>query len=524
MAKDGLTKSRLAKRQIGDPLAPSAAPASGDAGVPADGRGLAGAAEVGPRMVPIDRVLPDPGNLRSDLGDLSELADTIRARGILQPLLVAPGEVEGTYRIVMGHRRHAAAKLAGLDAVPINLQTGPDDRADRVEAMLIENLQRADLSPLDEGRAFQELIEAGWSQRRIAGRVGRGQAQISRRVALLRLSPQGQALLDSGGITVEDALALVRLEEHDRQDNVLQQLSTNRDRGLTNVSVDWLVTSEQKVAEREQRRSDARAGLQRDGVRILDDAEIDAAEPIGPDYGMLDIDPAAHAGEPCHAAIVDHDGSVQLVCTDPSRHALEPEPPAGDASPLPPAPLRVAADEADQDGGRDDGAGDPQPGEPVADPVQPPPQAEHDPAEDADSSRRERARRARIRRASFAADLVARKPSRTRDVDFALRQMVSAVVADLGEDELCQLLGIDPAAPSDPPAVEVYADAGGDALLRAALAAALSYGERLITSHDEPATHEVRRHYAYLQQQGYDPAPIEAEALDGETDAAAPAS
>lgn len=521
MAKDELTKSRLPKRQIGNPLAPSV-PAGGHTRVEVDGRGVASTAEVGLGMVPIDRVLPDPGNLRSDLGDLSELADTIRARGILQPLLVAPGEVEGTYRIVMGHRRHAAAKLAGLDAVPITLQAGPDDRVDRVEAMLIENLQRADLSPLDEGRAFQELIESGWSQRRIAARVGRGQAHVSRRVALLRLSPRGQALLDSAGITVEDALALVRLEQHDRQDTVLQQLASNRHLGLTNVGVDWLVTSEQKVAEREQRRSDTRAGLQRDGVRILDDAQIDAADPADPDYGLVDpADFIAHAREPCHAAIVDHDGSVQLVCTDPSRHALEPDLAGEGDMAAPPPPLRLDGDGTDQGGARDGGGGDP-PRVAAADPV--PLHVERDAAGDGDSSRRERTRRARVLRASFARDLVARKPSRTRDVDFALRQMVSAVVADIGEDELCRLLCIDPAAPSDPPAVETYADRGGDALLRAALAAALSYGERLISTHDEPATHEVRRHYAYLQQQGYEPASIEAEALDGEPDAAAPAS
>lgn len=101
--------------------------------------------------IPVSQLMPNPHNPRRDVGDVRELADSIRAQGIKQELLVTPsGDRDGRpmYRVVIGHRRLAAAKIAGLDMVPCRVE-GMTAREER-ELMLVENTQRVDLTPLEE--------------------------------------------------------------------------------------------------------------------------------------------------------------------------------------------------------------------------------------------------------------------------------------------------------------------------------------------------------------------------------------
>jgi ParB/RepB/Spo0J family partition protein len=221
--------------------------------------------------VELDRVHPADDNVRAELTDLDGLADSIREVGILQPLLLQPHpSIDGHYRIVAGHRRHAAARLAGLTHVPfVSYTVTVHEHAHdvvRVLAMAAENLQRVDLSPLEEARTFDRLRTAGLSQRKIAAAVGKTQAHVSRRLALLELPERAQTLVDTGRITLEEGVELGRLTVDE-----LTEL-------LDDPNVDWDVRWEvEEKIERAVERAAARrviAGwkiLARDaGIEILD--------------------------------------------------------------------------------------------------------------------------------------------------------------------------------------------------------------------------------------------------------------
>lgn len=237
-ARKPLPPSRLTlkKTQVGDPLA--AAP---------------DAAADGSRVVPIDQVVPDPANLRRALRDLDGLAASIKARGILQPLTVRPaddGDGDGAYVIVIGHRRHAAAKLAGLAEVPVIVQRMAG--SERLEAMLMENLLRDDLTPLEEAQGYRDLAAAGRSQRQIAERLGRSQSHISKRLSLLKLPPAATDVLASGEITLEEALALVGLaDQGERLAAVLREVLDARRRGEA-VHLEMAIDRELRRVERER--------------------------------------------------------------------------------------------------------------------------------------------------------------------------------------------------------------------------------------------------------------------------------
>lgn len=157
----------------------------------------------GIRQLPLTQLFDSDDNPRNDLGPLDELAASIVAVGIIQPLVVAANGPHG-YRIVAGHRRAAAAQVAGLDTVPC-IHRGFRSDAERQEVMLVENLQRQDLSPLDEARGFQALADLGHSQRQIAERVGCNQSHVSRRLALLELDDEQVQALERGEVTVRAA-------------------------------------------------------------------------------------------------------------------------------------------------------------------------------------------------------------------------------------------------------------------------------------------------------------------------------
>jgi ParB family transcriptional regulator, chromosome partitioning protein len=147
------------------------------------------------------RVLAEhPDNVRSDLGDLTELVASVQAQGILQPLLVTRGNA-GQYVVIGGHRRLAAAAQAGLTRVPVMLRSNLTG-TDAVEAMLVENLQRAALDPIDEAMAYRQLLEAGRTQTDIAAAVGKAQGHISQRLALLHLTPAEQQAIRRKEVTV----------------------------------------------------------------------------------------------------------------------------------------------------------------------------------------------------------------------------------------------------------------------------------------------------------------------------------
>ena len=188
----------------------------GSAALPAGEKSAPAAASVraAPTEVPVDAIAPNRFQPRRefDEGALEELRDSIARYGILQPLVVRDLGT-GRYELIAGERRLRAAKLACLTAVPVIFRTAND--AELAEMALIENLQREDLGPMEEARAYERLLEEfGLSQEQLAQRVARSRSYIANMVRLLRLAPEVQDLLASGVLTVGQARPLLALPSH----------------------------------------------------------------------------------------------------------------------------------------------------------------------------------------------------------------------------------------------------------------------------------------------------------------------
>lgn len=183
------------------------------------------------RHLPLHEIVPSPLQPRKEFerGALDELIDSIRQHGVIQPLVVRP--VNGKHELIAGERRWRAAQEAGLTAVPVILREATD--LEVLELSLIENLQRADLNPIEEAQAYQRLAsEFGMRQEEIAQKVGRSRAAVANSMRLLDLHPQVQAWLTQGLLSVGHAKVLLSLKSHDEQqfiaETVLRRSATVR--------------------------------------------------------------------------------------------------------------------------------------------------------------------------------------------------------------------------------------------------------------------------------------------------------
>lgn len=161
------------------------------------------------REIGIAQVAPNPLQPRTqfDEVELEALAQSIRDYGILQPLVVE--EAGDGFRLVAGERRLRAAQLAGLERVPVVVRPVGEERA-RLEMALVENLQRSDISPLDEARAFTRLCdEFGLTQEQVARQLGRSRSGVANTMRLLQATPEVQAALGSDLISSAHARALL---------------------------------------------------------------------------------------------------------------------------------------------------------------------------------------------------------------------------------------------------------------------------------------------------------------------------
>jgi ParB family chromosome partitioning protein len=181
------------------------------------GRGLAALLPSEPepaRTLPVAQLVPSRRQPRSRFDDdgLDELAASIQAQGLIQPIIVTPLESD-KYMIIAGERRWRAAQRAGLAAVPVVVRPVRDERQ-QLELALVENLQRADLNPLEEAEAFQALVDDfGLSHEEVAARVGRSRSAITNTLRLLRLPLPVQELLRSGALTAGQARPLLALDD-----------------------------------------------------------------------------------------------------------------------------------------------------------------------------------------------------------------------------------------------------------------------------------------------------------------------
>jgi ParB family chromosome partitioning protein len=152
---------------------------------------------------------------RMDEGALYELAESIKAQGVMQPILVrklADGPNAGKYEIIAGERRFRASKLAGLDSVPVLVRDVPNESA--AAMALIENMQREDLNPLEEAQGLQRLVkEFGLTHEQAAQAVGRSRSAASNLLRLLQLAEPVQTMLMAGDIDMGHARALLALDK-----------------------------------------------------------------------------------------------------------------------------------------------------------------------------------------------------------------------------------------------------------------------------------------------------------------------
>lgn len=173
--------------------------------------------------VPAEKLKPCPFQPRQDFTaeKIEELAASIREQGILQPLIVRPrGDF---YELIAGERRWRAAQQAGLKELPVIVREATDEQV--LEFALIENLQRADLNPVEEALGYSQLMQQfKLTQEQVAQKVGRNRATVANSLRLLQLSPDVQAYLRSGLLTTGHAKALAGLTGPDRQKNLADQI------------------------------------------------------------------------------------------------------------------------------------------------------------------------------------------------------------------------------------------------------------------------------------------------------------
>jgi ParB family chromosome partitioning protein len=175
----------------------------------------------GVQQVPVDAIARNPMQPRSglDRAALEELAASIREHGLIQPLVVT-APTPGEYQLIAGERRLEAARLAGLTHVPVLVKEATPQQV--LELALVENIQRADLNPLEEASAYRQLIDDfGLTQEAVAARVGKSRATIANTVRLLRLPEPAKIALGDGRISEGHARALLGLDDEQQQLGVL---------------------------------------------------------------------------------------------------------------------------------------------------------------------------------------------------------------------------------------------------------------------------------------------------------------
>ena len=172
--------------------------------------------------LPLDQVNPNPHQPRARFDDteLAELADSIRAHGVLQPIVVR-ARVDGSYELVAGERRLRASRLAERETIPAIVRDTEDEN--QLELALVENVQRADLNAIEEALAYRELIDRfGLSHEAVARRVGKSRVAVSNALRLLELAPETREAIVEGRISEGHGRALAALTIHGLQRAVLE--------------------------------------------------------------------------------------------------------------------------------------------------------------------------------------------------------------------------------------------------------------------------------------------------------------
>lgn len=212
-------------------------------------------AEAGLLMLEVKRIKPSRYQPRSDFGGLEGLVDSIRENGIVQPVIVRQ-EADG-YHLIAGERRWRAAQIAGMERIPAMVRKVADDRV--LEIALIENIQRKELNPIEEAKAYEVLLdEMKLSHADVARRVGRDRSSISNSLRLLKLPVMIQDLMREGSLAVGHAKVIMAIPDAETQIKVAGEVARNL---LSVRETEQRVAEILQVAGRGKAEKPARKGL-----------------------------------------------------------------------------------------------------------------------------------------------------------------------------------------------------------------------------------------------------------------------
>jgi len=246
--------TQVAKRRLGRGLAALIGDDVTEEGVVEDARSL--------RHVPIEFLKGSPNNPRKNFKEesLDELSRSIKEKGLLQPLVVRAGPEPHTYEIVAGERRWRAAQRAGIHEVPVLIRELSD--GEMLEIALIENIQRADLNPIEEASGYSQLIEQfNYTQQQLAESLGKSRSHIANTLRLLNLPVSVQGKVESGALSAGHARTLVAVDEPEAlADQMISQgLSVRQAESLIKKPVTSKAEKSKKVVAVEPKTSDVRA-------------------------------------------------------------------------------------------------------------------------------------------------------------------------------------------------------------------------------------------------------------------------
>lgn len=182
-------------------------------------------------MIPIKKIYPHPDNPRKALGDISELADSIRKNGVLQNLTVIEGHytkdgfADGAYTAIIGHRRLAAAREAGLEEVPCVIKQM--DRKEQVQTMLLENIQRSDLTVYEQAQGFQMMLDLGSTIEEVSQKTGFSETTVRRRVKMMELDQSTLKAVSERQLALSDFDRLAQIRDIKERNKVLEKIGTN---------------------------------------------------------------------------------------------------------------------------------------------------------------------------------------------------------------------------------------------------------------------------------------------------------
>jgi ParB family transcriptional regulator, chromosome partitioning protein len=269
------------------------------------------------RDVPVDLIVPNPQQPRRRFDEqaLVGLADSLRERGVLQPVLVRPVP-GGTYELIAGERRWRAAQIAGFTTVPAVVR--PDDDAASLELALVENMAREDLNPVEEARACSVLVEElGLTRDEVGRRVGRSRVAVSNLLRLLDLPDEALDLLVTGVLSEGHGRALLLAPDHDDRRRLARAAATEG----------WTVReAESRARARAEGASGGRARKRRSAKPALHPDQEAAAVRVGETLGRAlgaEVEVTAR-GESCRVALAFDSFDAALAAAERLGAALDP--------------------------------------------------------------------------------------------------------------------------------------------------------------------------------------------------------